>query len=229
MSEIKVLFDEIADKYDFTNHVLSLGLHRQWNRRFVKKALEGSPTPGSILDLCAGTGEITSHLLKVYPNASYTLVDFSANMLGLAKERLNGSTINYLLAPAEETLLPANSFDLVTIAYGIRNIPDPGKVLSECFRLLQPGGKLAILELTRPSSNAISLLHNFYLSRIVPLLGVAVTQNYRAYQHLKKSVLSFMTAQELTHLMQEKGFTGVIATPYHFGTVTALFGIKPLF
>lgn len=244
-THIRDLFDEIADKYDFTNSIISFGLHHLWNKRFVRDAIEAS-SPTTILDVCAGTGEITAHMLKLLPHSKYTLLDFSPRMLDKAKIRLSSirlsnnhkeniraenihtKSLQFVTACAEKMPLPSNTFDLVTLSYGIRNIKNPAAAIEECFRVLRPGGKLAILELTRPTSTLLTSLHTCYLHYILPLLGAAVTRNKKAYTHLKQSVLTFMSADQLCKLMEGKGFTSLTTTPYHFGSVTSLHGVKPI-
>lgn len=228
---IQSLFGSIATQYDRTNSVLSFKLHKVWNGALIKAITEGS-NPRSLLDLCCGTGEIAFTYLKKTPVRCHAyLLDFCEEMLQCAKVKaeeqlLNHHTLTYLRADAQEIPLPKNSVEAVTMAYGIRNVKDTQKCLGEVYRVLQPGGCCAILELTQPQNRLLRFGHRCYLNYILPQVGRLMTRNQQAYQYLCQSIQSFIDPQELEKQMKRAGFTHTYRLPLHGGIATIIFGRK---
>lgn len=204
---IQEMFGTIAPAYDATNTILSLGWHKRWNHSLVSSL---SPyRPRTLLDLCAGTGEIAFSFLKQSTTSNAILLDFCPEMLAVADEKGKSFNTRFqtIVGDAQELTLPAESVDAVTIAYGIRNIENPLQAAREIKRVLRPNGVLAILELTRPTNRFLHLMHRFYLTLMVPILGKLSTKNKEAYKYLAKSILSFLSPEELIASLESVGFT----------------------
>lgn len=222
---IRALFNGIAPRYDFGNAVLSGNLHRLWNARLVAHVL--ATNPEQILDLCSGTGEITKGMICKKPDSSYTLVDFSEEMLEVAKKRLKAPSIHFCQADAEALPIADNSFDAATCAYGIRNIQNRDKAFAELYRVLRPGACVAIAELTRPRGSMLNTLHRLYLRTMVPLIGRAITSNEQAYKYLCSSIEAFVPPEQIVDELKMAGFCAVEAKPQTFGIATLFFAKKP--
>lgn len=220
--QIHDLFDSIAPSYDRTNDFLSLGLHRIWNRRFINGLKKRTPNAKDILDLCAGTGELT--LRHNEPNANYTLADFSKPMLDIAQKRFPNATC--VQANAKELPFKDNSFDIVMVSYGIRNIDDNAKAFQEVIRVLRPGGTFAILELSRPQNSFLRTLHSIYLKGFVSPMGRLLTKHDAAYGHLRDSISHFMEPGQITKLLKETGFKPIEQRAYNGGIVSIFFAHK---
>lgn len=235
---IQDMFTSIAPRYDRGNAVLSLCLFHLWNRALIEATLLQTPTPMRILDLCCGTGEITTRYLKMahkrglpLEDQQITLVDFSAGMLEEAEKRIaetktHGATLHFNCADAQSLPYPNHHFDAVVIAYGIRNIAAPGKCLDEVYRVLRPGGRLGIVELTRPRYRLLRLGHFLYMHTLVPLIGRIVSNNQEAYHYLKRSIETFVTPEELLHTIRMAGFTMPLCRSLMGGIATLFLGQK---
>lgn len=223
---IQTLFSSIAPHYDRANSVLSFGFHKLWNQ-----SLATSLSPATnLLDLCAGTGEIAFSFLKTNPLAKATLLDFCPQMLSVAKEKgaLFEKRFSLVTGDAQNVLLPDQSFDAVSVAYGIRNVASPGRCFKEVYRLLLPGGSFGILELTRPNSKWLRLGHALYLKTLLPLLGKWVAKDKKAYQYLSQSIQSFISPTDLKRQLQETGFSSVKIQPLMGGVATLILAKKKL-
>jgi demethylmenaquinone methyltransferase / 2-methoxy-6-polyprenyl-1,4-benzoquinol methylase len=189
MSTVKQHFGAIASQYDRNNAILSLGLFRLWNRKLVQAVPQG----GVLLDLCAGTGEIAfAHLRRAKKSQHVILLDFCQEMLDVAKKRApQGHHLTYICADACAIPLQDNAVEAVTTAYGIRNVPDPLACAREVHRVLKPGGRWAILELTRPKSPVLKALHGLYLKTWVPAMGGLFSPSKEAYRYLSSSISQF--------------------------------------
>ncbi len=232
--KIETLFDTIAAQYDKTNDIMSFGLHRIWNQRFVStlkqiQSQEISPIENlrndfKVLDLCCGTGELTiRHATK---NTSYTLFDLSKEMLEIAEMRIAQHPIlknqaQYLRGNAKDLPFPDNSFDLVMVSYGIRNIDDIEQAFREVYRVLKPRGIFGILELTRPENRFLHMMHRTYLDGFIPFVGKYMTKNADAYRHLQESITNFMSLNETCMKLKSVGFDIVQTSSYHGGISTA--------
>jgi demethylmenaquinone methyltransferase / 2-methoxy-6-polyprenyl-1,4-benzoquinol methylase len=229
---IQTLFGSIAEQYDRTNNVLSFQLHKRWNAELIKAIAEKSPR--TLLDLCCGTGEIALNYLKQMPvRCQAYLLDFCEEMLQCAKAKaedqlLNHHTLTYLQADAQEIPLAKESVKACTIAYGIRNIKDPKRCIEEVYRVLEPGGCLAILELTQPQNKLIRLGHSCYLRFLLPRIGRLLTKNREAYQYLCESIQGFVDPQVIENQMKEAKFVDTYRKPLNGGIATLIFGQKPL-
>lgn len=231
---IQDMFGTIAATYDKTNAVLSFGLHKKWNNALVNTVIKDHQ-PNALLDLCAGTGDITFLMLTQchqLPNHLYML-DFCPEMLQCAEQKAQKlslqtqRTLTYIQADAQEIPLPDSSVDTATVAYGIRNVQNPKKCFSEVYRVLSPGGTFGILELTRPSNPLLSLGHSVYLRCFLPLIGACLSSNKDAYQYLCNSIHTFVNPSDLEHMLRDVGFEQVKKEPLSGGIATILFAKKP--
>ena len=202
------MFAEIAPRYDFLNRMLSFGIDRSWRRRMRRRlALQ----PGQeLLDLCCGTGDVALEFAR--EGVRVHGADFTHPMLPLAQSKARAAQLPLTWTTADAHYLPFAdaSFDAVTIAFGIRNVEDPGRVLRECRRVLRPGGKFAVLEFFPIRSRMWGVLFRFYFHRILPLLARFVRAGRTgAYRYLPESVESFATPETFREWMRTGGFDEV--------------------
>jgi demethylmenaquinone methyltransferase / 2-methoxy-6-polyprenyl-1,4-benzoquinol methylase len=217
---IQAMFASIAQHYDKANTIFTFGLHKKWNEKLINEFV----TAKCLLDLCAGTGEIAFGVLKRNPTAEAILLDFCPEMLAIAQKR--GAPFNgrFEIVQADAQALPFadGSVDCVSISYGIRNVKEPAHCFREVYRVLSPGGRFGILELTRPTSKILRIGHRFYTRLIIPLLGKIVTNNKEAYRYLVNSVESFAAPEILEALLREAGFQEIHCSSL-FGGIATLF------
>lgn len=220
---IQKMFGKIAKRYDLTNTIVSFNLQKLWNRNLAK-SLQNSQV---LLDLCAGTGEIAFSWLKLQKDAkSAILLDFCTEMLQHASEKSapyqKMHTIKIIQADACALPLETECVDGVSIAYGIRNIEHPEECFREVFRVLQPLGKFAILELTEPQNPLLRKFHTLYLDHIVPFLGKLITREKEPYDYLSKSIQNFSKPELIKNQLIRIGFTDVVIRPFFFGVATLI-------
>ncbi len=203
------MFDEIAGRYDLLNRILSLGLDIRWRQEAVRLGLGNSPA--AILDVATGTGDLAFELRRQAPAAAITGLDFSAGMLELAraKGQKAGADIQFVQGDAQNLPFPDASFDLVTIAYGLRNLADPAAGLREFRRVLRPGGRLVVLEFPPPPGGLWGALIRFYFARLLPLIGGLISGSRAAYTYLPTSVVGFMSPTVLARSLVDSGFDTV--------------------
>lgn len=227
---IRALFDNIAVRYDLANSLMSFHLHAFWNRALSSQLVEKSE-PKQLLDLCAGTGEIAIRMhrhieKKKRSPCSIHLVDFSKEMLEVAKRRAGDLPFTFSQGDATALTFQDGSFDAVSIAYGIRNVKEVRKCIKEVYRILTPNGWLGIVELTRPHNAILKALHALYLRTVVPLIGKWAVQNEEAYKYLRATIHSFICPEELVQILKEEGFSHVEKKPLTGGIATLIFAQK---
>ncbi len=212
---IRSMFDSIVPTYDLLNRILSGGIDNFWRRDLVR-LLNGAGSKRT-LDICCGTGDLTRQLVK--GGGELFSLDFSFNMLkkGVEKGWLTGENIS-----ADAGRLPFKniSFDFLTIAFGIRNIPDVDNFLAESHRVLKPGGKLLILELTRPDNAFVRFFYNLYLTKILPFIGGLLSGKREAYGYLAGSISTFLDRGTLIERIKNAGFASVDFKRKTFGVAT---------
>ena len=231
---IQKMFGEISGRYDFLNHFLSGGVDIYWRWRTVRRVRPNTDAP--ILDVCTGTGDLA---IAFWKKAGRSLpvvgTDFTHEMLVIAREKaakLTGS--NSTAAPIEfleaDTLtLPfdADSFQIVSVAFGLRNVSDTLGGLREMTRVCQPGGQVAVLEFSMPTNRLFGAVYRWYFRNILPRIGQLLARNQEAaYNYLPQSVSQFPQGEELCSLMREAGLTDVTFTPLTFGIATLYVGRK---
>jgi demethylmenaquinone methyltransferase/2-methoxy-6-polyprenyl-1,4-benzoquinol methylase len=205
------MFSGIAERYDLLNHVLSVNIDKRW-RRLVREKLAdvlADPT-ATVLDVACGTGDLAIEL-KRNAKASVVGSDFCRPMLAIAKGKTDQTSLKIPLVEGDALGLPFadSSFDAVTIAFGLRNLASFEDGLRELFRILKPGGKLAVLEFSSPRVPGFRALFNFYFTRVLPRIGGAVSGSRGAYEYLPDSVSKFPDQKALSELMQAVGFGSV--------------------
>ena len=228
--QVRDMFDTIAGRYDLMNHLLSAGVDRLWWRRAARAV---RPIlirrEARILDLCCGTGDMTLALLKHRPSTPSTApivaVDFSHKMLRLGVSKWSQSYILPLEADALHLPLPPNSLDLVSSAFGFRNLADYEAGLAELFRVLRPGGEIAILDCNQPDG-LLGAFYNLHLHRILPLVG-ALLSNREAYAYLPASIARFPRPPRMIEMIQAAGFRSATWTSYTFGITGLYRATKP--
>ena len=209
---VRKLFDSIVPTYDLLNRVLSAGIDSRWRADVLR--LTGDVRDRLVIDLCCGTGDL-SRLLHD-KGAKTVSIDFSAEMLrrGLKRKALQGDSI---LADACVIPFGSNTFDVATVAFGIRNIPDLDHFMEEVHRVLKPGGRLAILELVRPRRRVIRFLYSRYLGTVLPLVGGIVSGRPLAYRYLSRSIATFVDPPTVQDLLERHGLTSVSFHPRTLG------------
>lgn len=208
---VRDMFAGIASRYDLLNHVLSLNIDRRW-RRAVSGVLSDvlSCPEASVLDVACGTGDLSIELAHS-ANARVIGTDFCRPMLAVARTKIAAAKRHIPLVEGDAMELPFAdaSFDAVTIAFGLRNLPNVAEGLRELHRILKPGGRLAVLEFSTPVLPGFGRLFNLYFSHILPRIGGAVSGSRGAYEYLPDSVSKFPDQGELARLMREIGFSDV--------------------
>lgn len=227
------VFDPMAAKYDRCNHIFSLGVDYRWRKKVVKAI---SPYPNQrVLDLCTGTGDVVFSFLKHSPIQDITGIDISESMIDLAQKKqirfggkrwTNNKNIIWKVADAAQTGLASESFDAVTCAFGIRNIPNRTAALSEIYRLLNPKGKLGILEFSLPASPLLRFPYNFYLNRLMPLLGQWVVGDKDPLRYLAQSIGHWHTEVNFSAELAAAGFKLIRKTPLTSGVATLWLAVK---
>jgi demethylmenaquinone methyltransferase/2-methoxy-6-polyprenyl-1,4-benzoquinol methylase len=220
------MFDRIARRYELLNTLMSAGIDRIWNKKAVDAT--GLEPSGRALDLACGTGRLTRDLAKRVGPEGYVLgVDFSEEMLRVAKGR-PAPNIEYKVGDATNLIgVETNSFDAATIAYGARNIPDLNSLFSEMARTVVPGGRVVCLEIARPKEQFSATFYGLWFDRVVPWLGARVSGDAWAYSYLPESVKEFVAPEQLTEIMRRNGLQDVTWREFSGGIVTLHVGTKP--
>jgi len=227
---IAAMFDAIAARYDFLNHLLSGGLDIRWRRRAIQSL---HFTGGErVLDLCTGTADLAIAAVRAHPAASRVVgIDFARAMLRvgrdkLARERLS-SQVTLVAGDATRIPLAGESVDAVTIAFGIRNVVDTLAACREMQRVLRHGGRVAILEFAVPTVPVWRSVYAWYLKHVLPRVGRAVSRHTGAYGYLPASIDAFATPDELVKLLRHAGFERISAIPLMFGSVILYTAARP--
>ena len=229
-SESKVcgMFTEIASRYDFVNRLLSCGIDVWWRHVTVSSA--PPPPQGSVLDVCTGTGDLAmAYAAKASPGVRIVGSDFCRPMLsyGMKKSEAADLEIEWVEADATELPFLDNEFDVVSVAFGLRNIVVTHKGLSEMARVLKPGGRLAILEFSLPSNKFVRSVYLWYFRHVLPFIGNRITGNHsEAYTYLNKSVEEFPSGNSLKNIIESAGFRDVAMMPLTFGIATLSVAIR---
>ncbi|MDR4888721.1 demethylmenaquinone methyltransferase [Fredinandcohnia sp. QZ13] len=222
------VFEKIYKNYDQMNSVISFQQHIAWRKDTMKRmdVQEGS----SALDLCCGTADWTIALAeKVGPKGKVIGLDFSKNMLKIGQEKVDKLKLNQVeLIHGNAMDLPFedNSFDYVTIGFGLRNVPDYMTVLKEMQRVVKPGGKVVCLETSQPTMIGFRQLYFFYFRFIMPVFGKLFAKSFKEYSWLQESARDFPGMKELTKMFQEAGLTDIEVKPYTLGVAAMHLGYK---
>lgn len=225
--QVNRMFDRVASRYDALNSVMTAGLHHRWRERAADRA-ELSPGE-SALDVCCGTGDLAFELARrVAPGGHVVGCDFSEPMLDLAREKAReraAAGVRFEWADALTLPYDAGRFDAVTVGFGVRNLADLERGLAEMARVLRPGGRMVVLEITRPTRPPLSTFFSLWFDRIVPLLG-SFSEDAEAYTYLPESVRSFPMPNRLAGLMHDAGIERIRWTVLAGGIIAIHSGIR---
>ena len=226
--KIQQMFGAIAPRYDFLNRLLSFGIDRRWRKKTVRllKYREGS----HILDVATGTGDVALEIARSTPaSVKITGADFCQEMVDRGQTKVAASPyadrIDFKVAPCEDLPFASDTFDSITIAFGIRNVVDRKLGLAEMWRVLRPGGRMLILEFSTPRSKFFRQIYYFYFRRLLPVVG-GLFSRYNAYKYLPDSVLEFPSHEEFSRLIAEAGFRNIQMHELTFGIATIYVGEK---
>jgi demethylmenaquinone methyltransferase/2-methoxy-6-polyprenyl-1,4-benzoquinol methylase len=205
---VREVFDSVADNYDLMNDLMSFGIHRLWKRFAINMA--GLKPGQQVLDLAGGTGDLTRLMAPaVGPSGHIVLSDINAAMLANGRRRLldNGisGNVTFALANAEQLPFADNRFDLVTMAFGLRNVTDKQRALNAIFRALKPGGRLLVLEFSKPVA-ALKPVYDFYSFNVLPKLGQLIAKDAPSYRYLAESIRMHPDQRTLQAMMEQAGF-----------------------
>ncbi|SFV68203.1 Ubiquinone/menaquinone biosynthesis methyltransferase UbiE [hydrothermal vent metagenome] len=228
-SLVRGVFDSVASKYDLMNDVLSFGLHRIWKKQTIN--LSGVKAGDSILDIAGGTGDLALKFKeKVGKNGKVILADINASMLNEGRKKLldvAGETqIKFVQTNAECLSFPDNSFDIVSIAFGLRNVTDKDRAIAEMYRVLKPGGRLLVLEFSKTQNQLLEKGYDFYSFNIMPKLGQIFANDSESYQYLAESIRKHPNQETLKQMMFDVGFSFCTYHNFLQGVVALHKGIK---
>ena len=226
--QVEEMFDKIAFRYDFLNHFLSAGVDVGWRKKAIRQLV--SLQPKKVLDVATGTGEVAILAYKILKPEIIIGIDISEGMLDIGKKKIATlglqKHIELLKGDCETIIFEDNSFDAVTVAFGVRNFENLEKGLSEIKRILRPNGKLIILEFTKPTLPIIKHLYNFYLNIITPALGKLISKNKNAYQYLNDSVQKFPEREVFINILKEIGYKNATCKTLSLGICSIYCGEK---
>jgi len=226
---VRGMFGRVAARYDLLNHLLSFNLDKRWRARTVQRVSDVLALPGAkVLDLCCGTGDVLLSLEARGSGAAMFGSDFCHPMLIEARRKIAAHKLRSPLFEADALALPlaADSLDLITVAFGFRNLTNYRHGLEELARVLKPGGVLAILEFSQPTNRAFAGLYGFFSTRVLPFVGGVVSGSRDAYSYLPESIKKFPGAEGLAAQMQAAGFGNVEFERLTFGAVALHLGKK---
>ncbi len=222
---VQDVFSSVATKYDIMNDLMSLGMHRLWKTRFVE--IINVNKNDVILDVGAGSGDITSQIIKKEKQIKVYLLDLNKKMLEQGEKRfVKKNNINFILGNAESLQFENNIFDKYIISFCLRNVTEYILSIREAYRVLKPGGKYFCLEFSKPQSSLISNSYNIYKSKILPLLGEIVAKDKNAYKYLSESIDLFPNQQQLKKTLISCGFEKVNSINLFNGIVAIHVGYK---
>ncbi len=225
---IRSLFDNIAPDYDKLNHILSLNIDKGWRKKAVREIADVQQRL-QVLDVACGTGDFTIEIARNVAEGSKIIgIDLSEGMMKVGREKIAASGVDALLeyGDCEALDYPENNFDRISVGFGVRNFEHLGLGLKEMCRVLKPGGKLVILELSVPSNPIIRWCYKLYFLNILPMIGGMVSGNRGAYEYLPASVLNFPAPDKFIPMMREAGFSEVRHRALTLGVCRMYVGIK---
>lgn len=225
--QVARMFDNIAPRYDFLNHLLSANIDKLWRNKCIR--ILKSHNPKVILDVATGTGDFAIAAMKLNPNKVIG-IDISEKMLEYGRIKLKNkkldSTIELLSGDSENLIFHSNKFDALTVGFGVRNFENLEKGLEEMLRVLKPEGKAVILEFSQPTAFPVKQLYSFYFKNILPVIGKLVSKDNAAYTYLPDSVQSFPQGNEFTSIMKKIGYKNVQSRTVTFGIASIYTGVK---
>lgn len=218
-AQVERMFDSIAENYDTLNHTLSMGIDRSWRQKSISTLAASQPK--KILDIATGTGDLAIQAYGILKPESILGIDISEKMMDVAREKVRKTGLSEKITFAKKDCLnldlPDNSFDVTMVAFGVRNFEDLDKGLQEIRRVLRPGGKLMILELSTPKNFPMKQAYWIYSRLFIPTVGRLISRDKAAYSYLPKSIEVFMQGKEMTKTLLKNGFKEASYKTYTFG------------
>ncbi|OZB05117.1 MAG: bifunctional demethylmenaquinone methyltransferase/2-methoxy-6-polyprenyl-1,4-benzoquinol methylase [Idiomarina sp. 34-48-12] len=223
------VFNSVAQKYDMMNDLMSFGIHRLWKRYTID--CSGVRTGMKVLDIAGGTGDLTAQFSRrVGPTGEVVLADINDAMLEVGRDKLRNrgvvGNVRYVQANAEELPFADDSFDIITIAFGLRNVTDKQKALESMFRVLKPGGRLLVLEFSKPVQPLLNQAYDFYSFNVLPKMGQLVAGDADSYQYLAESIRMHPDQETLKGMMEKAGYDQVTYDNLTGGIVAMHRGFK---
>jgi demethylmenaquinone methyltransferase/2-methoxy-6-polyprenyl-1,4-benzoquinol methylase len=226
--QVAEMFNSISGNYDFLNHFMSLGIDILWRKKAI--SLLKSSQPQVILDVATGTGDFAIEAIRQLRPQKVIGVDISQGMLDVAKEKITKKGLQdqfeVRLGDSEGLPFEDQSFDAVTVAFGVRNFENLAQGLRDMCRVLKPGGTAVILEFSKPRHFPVKQLYHFYFHKITPFIGQFFSKDRKAYEYLPESVAHFPDGQNFTRILEEVGFSKTKARPQLFGICTIYTAVK---
>ena len=226
--QVADMFDNIAHRYDFLNRFLSAGIDIRWRKKALSFLKESRPQ--NLLDVATGTADVAIMAAKTLRPRMITGIDISDGMLEIGRKKIISAGLDekITLINGDSAALPfeANSFDAVTVAFGVRNFQHLEKGLAEILRVLRPGGKLVVLEFSRPKLPAVRTFYNFYMKRIAANIGRIFSKNNCAYEYLDASIQKFPEGKDFKQIMDKTGFVNTLIKPLSLGICSIYCGTK---
>jgi demethylmenaquinone methyltransferase / 2-methoxy-6-polyprenyl-1,4-benzoquinol methylase len=228
-NQVQNMFDAIADKYDFLNHFMSFQQDKHWRKKAILSLKADAPK--TILDIATGTGDFALEAYKRLKPDHIVGADLSEEMMKVAEEKVRKAGLeaffHFEVQDCTALTFKDHTFDAVTVAFGVRNFENIAKGISEMYRVLKPGGRIIIIELSRPEKFPMKQLFHLYSSVVLPFAGKLFSKDNRAYEYLPASIQVVPQNAEMVHIMEEQGFVQATYTPYTFGVCTQYSGKKP--
>jgi len=226
--QVADMFDKIAFRYDFLNRFLSAGIDVSWRRKAIKQLKTFQPE--NILDVATGTGDVAILAEKMLHPIKITGIDISEGMLDIGRKKIGDlglqNKIELMQGDSEKIGFADNSFDAITVAFGVRNFQNLEKGLAEMLRVLRPGGKLVVLEFSRPKNIVFKTLYNFYMKIITPGVGKLIAKNKDAYEYLNESVQRFPEGKNFIDILNKAGYRSTYYKALTFGICSVYCGNK---
>jgi demethylmenaquinone methyltransferase/2-methoxy-6-polyprenyl-1,4-benzoquinol methylase len=225
--QVAKMFDNISEDYDGLNRVISLGIDVSWRKKVVKLISENNPQ--QILDIATGTGDLALMMAKLNPKRIVGL-DISAGMLEVGKQKIAKANlsdkIEMIVGDSENIPFDNNTFDAITVSFGVRNFENLDKGLTEIYRVLKPGGKFVVLETSNPTKFPFKQGYKFYTNFILPVIGKIFSKDKVAYSYLSESANSFPFGEAFNNILQKNGFNSAKNLPVTFGVASIYTALK---
>ena len=227
-AQVEQMFDSIAPAYDFMNRAMTFGIDKLWRAKAVRMLAKSAPK--RILDIATGTGDLALLLRRKLKPQSIIGVDLSQGMIAIAQQKALkagvADEVTFERGDCLDLRFADNSFDAITVAYGVRNFEHLDRGYAEMHRVLAPGGRLCVIELSTPTNRLVQPLYNFYTRRIIPFVGRGISNDPRAYTYLPESIAAVAQGNDMLELMRGAGFDECSFTPLTFGVCTIYFATK---
>lgn len=226
--QVAGMFNDIAFRYDFLNRFLSAGIDVRWRRKAIRQLEKNQPK--SLLDVATGTADVAIMASEMLKCESIKGIDISDGMLEIGRKKIQKlglqNTIELLNGDCETINFSEHSFDAVTVAFGVRNFANLEKGLSEINRVLKPGGKLVVLEFSKPRNTVVKFMYNLYMKFICPNVGKLFSKNRSAYQYLDESINKFPEGKDFTAILDNLGYRNIYSKPLSLGICSIYCGEK---